>query len=363
MKWHHRLGLLYGILVTLILAMGAWWVIYVNREGRSYEQDRMQRFDSDRAHAADLIRLDPGIAADPAGRLDTDYPHLRFRRDGEGWAVSVDANVIETLRDEARRRRRMFLTEGVFFLALLIAGTTILSLAFRREREFKRARELFLAGATHELKTPLSCIRLYTETLERPDLDDAARRRIHASLLQDIERLEDMMEQVLSVSRDEDGPRRRPEPIDLAEEARDLLETMRAFLDGNAADVSTELPAGHRILGDRRALRVALRNLLQNAVHHGGASAAITVRLAGVDGMHRLSVGDRGPGVPKRDRQRIFDSFYRGDDDGRARGSGLGLYLVRRNATALGGRVELESEEGRGATFTLVLPAHVEEEA
>jgi len=149
MKWHHRLGLLYGVLVTLIVAMGVWWVYYINREGLNFERYQLQRYANDRLLVEFMLRLDPEAARDPAAVLDADYPHLRCRRDGEAWQVSIDPTARAAVREEARRRKRMFLAEGVFFLALLIAGTTILSLAFRREREFKRARELFLAGATH----------------------------------------------------------------------------------------------------------------------------------------------------------------------------------------------------------------------
>ncbi|MBC8426309.1 HAMP domain-containing histidine kinase [bacterium] len=366
MKWHHRLGLLYGVLVTLIVAMGAWWMFYINREGGNYERYQLQRFANDRLHAAFLLRLDPETAHDPEAFLGSEYPHLHFQRIDGGWDVHVDAAALAAVRDEARRRKLMFLSEGLFFLALLIAGTTILSLAFRREREFKRARELFLAGATHELKTPLSCIRLYAETLERPDLDEAERRRIHASLLQDVERLEEMMEQTLSVSRDELGPGRRREVLDLAAETRDLLADMAVFLESKGACVETDLPPGHLVLGDRPSLRVVLRNLLQNAVHHGAGPAEIVVRLAREADRHVLTVLDRGPGIPRRDRKRIFDSFYSsraGGEDDPVRGTGLGLYLARRNTEALGGKLKLENVEGFGAVFAMTLPVHEEEEA
>ncbi|MBU1072857.1 hypothetical protein KKG45_06395, partial [bacterium] len=106
MKWHHRLGLLYGILVTLILAMGAWWMYYINREGQNFERYQMQRYANDRLHAAFLLRLDPEAAHDPAAVLGPDYPHLHFQRTASGWDVHVDAAALDAVRDEARRRKR-----------------------------------------------------------------------------------------------------------------------------------------------------------------------------------------------------------------------------------------------------------------
>jgi signal transduction histidine kinase len=365
-RLHRHLGLMYGILVALIVVIGAWWVFYLTREGHHYESFQLQRFRTDQMHAVYILETVPEVRADPAAMLGKAFPHLLFRKTEKGWEVSIDPAAAADVHREAARRRRMFMTEGVVFLLLLAAGTTILTLASRRERDFKRARELFLAGATHEFKTPLASIRLYTETLQRPDLPPDAGLRIRGAMLQDVERLEAMMEQVLSVSRDEDHLRGARETLDLADVTRDVLEAMGAFLEDRGARLDVDVPAGHLVVGDRQALRVAVRNLVHNAVHYSPPPAQVSVTLYRDGNRHRLTVRDRGPGIPRREQKRVFESFYRaetgaGSLNERPRGSGLGLYLVQRNVESLGGRVELESEEGRGAAFTLVLPASAEE--
>lgn len=357
-----RLGLYYGVLVTLIIAIGTWWVYFLSQESRNYERWQIQRYTTDQIHAAYLIRTVPEVGRNPVAMLGDAFPHLVFHQAPTGWEVSVDPEAHESVHADGRRRRRMFVAEGTTFLLLLLAGTTILTVAFRRERDFKRARELFLAGATHEFKTPLASLRLYTETLDRPDVADDARARIRKSMLQDVDRLEGMVEQVLAVSREEEHGRGPDEVLDLAHEAGTVLEDMHPFLEGHGARLETHMPDGLKVKGARTALAVALGNLVRNAVVYSPPPAHITVTLEPDGKHHRLSVTDEGPGIPRRERQRIFESFYRiefpsGSLTKRPKGSGLGLYLVERNVTGLGGRVELESEEGRGSTFTLVLPA------
>ncbi len=359
MRLRQNLGLLYGILVFLILAIGAWWAFYMVQEGRHYEQYRLQLFATERLHAAFLINSVPEIAADPEGQLGEDFPELEFVREGERITVRTRPEAIAAVHREAARRRRMFLSEGAFFLVLLMAGTTILTVAARREQEFKRARELFLAGATHEFKTPLASLRLYTETLSRPDLETAQRQRILDAMIQDIERLEGMVEQVLAVSRDADGTGPlRPEPLDVAEEVRAVLDQLAPLFQSHGARIETTLPPGCRVLGDRQLLRTAVRNLVHNAVMYSPAPATVRVVLQRRDGRCRLTVSDDGPGIPRREQRRIFDSFTRGSSGvSRSGGSGLGLYLVKRNTERLGGRIELASSPGHGAAFTLDLPA------
>jgi signal transduction histidine kinase len=361
-RLQNKLGLYYAILVTLIIAIGVWWVYFMTQESHNYERYMFQRYTTDQIHAQYLIKTVSDVAHNPIGMLGETYPHLSFRRSSSGWDVQVIAEAHQAVHKEASRRRRMFVTEGITFVLLLFAGTTILTLAFRRERDFKRARELFLAGATHEFKTPLASLRLYTETLNRPDLADDKRARIRRTMLEDVDRLEGMVEQILAVSREEELGREPDERLDVGHEADLVMEDLAPLLDGMGAQVTTDLPAGLCVFGEKTALSVALRNLVQNAALYSPPPAVISVSLIQHSRKIHLSVADKGPGIARKDRQRIFESFARldapaGSLNKRPPGSGLGLYLVDRYVKSLGGSIELESEEGSGSTFTLVLPA------
>jgi two-component system phosphate regulon sensor histidine kinase PhoR len=353
-----HLGLLYVVLTLLLIAMAVWWVILLTQEVQARAAAQLQKLESDRMQAAFLLQASPEMAADPAGRLGDAFPHLRYRTTADSVAVLVAPEVAAQIRADARRRRNMMVWEGGFFLALIAAGSGVLLLAHRREQDLDRTRALFLAGVTHEFKTPLASLRLYAETLARPDLDDQTRAGIRERVVDDAKRLESLVNQVLALSDEEafrQEPRRR---LDLGQECRTVLSDLGGFVADRRAQIRSDLPAGHFILGQPLTLHLVLRNLIHNAVRHGGASPVVTITLQREADWHRLAVGDDGPGIARRLHKKVFECFYSGGAGRDQSGTGLGLYLVKRNVETLGGRVELESDEQRGATFTVVLPVY-----
>lgn len=354
-----RLGLLYGILVALLVIMGVWWVYYLTTENRARTQTELQKLANDRIHASFLVQTDPQVKADPERWLGESFPDLVFKRLPDGnIEVDVDPAVREAILDKGRHTRRMFLSEGLFFLVLLAAGSIILIHSWRSEIRYKQARELFLAGATHEFKTPLASLRLYTETLGREGLQDADRRRIRGRMLEDMSRLEDLVDDILAASAADMFAAGHREPLDLAAECRRVLDEMEGFAAENNARFSLDAEPGAVIHGHRLPLALALRNLLVNAVQHSEHPVRVQVKVIPGARRHRITVTDDGPGIPRRLQEKVFECFYSGRQDGRAPGSGLGLYLVRRNLEILGGQVTLAGGDGRGCTFTLTLPAH-----
>ncbi len=351
---------LYAVFVLLLVGQSVWWVVFLSREGENYGLYFMQRLRTDQLHAAYLLQVSSEIAKDPEGMLGETFPGLVFETHEDGVDVAINPAAQAAVQREVARRKRMFLSEGTFFLAVLLAGLGLVTASVVRETRFKRARELLLTGVTHEFKTPLASLSLYAETLSRPELDAARREGILGRMREDIERLGAMVEEVLAVSRSGTQLPTAREPLDLGEQARVALAPLRALIERSGATLETAIASGCHVLAQREDLHVAVRNLVDNALRHNPDGVHLLVSVRAERGRCLLSVEDDGVGIPRREHRRIFRSFYRvGEAAHRkpgTRGTGLGLHLVRRNVEAMGGRVEVESTLGSGSRFTLLFP-------
>jgi len=286
-----------------------------------------------RAGVADRARLASASDSSPVAVPDV-----------EGLRLRVATTVPGELRLQALR--------GLLWAAVLCCAGGLIAVrrAVARESQATARERGFLASVTHELRTPLSAIRLFGETLAEGRGDA---REYGALVAQESQRLEGLVERVLAVTRvGEALSLSRVQPEEIVRSAAALVaqraERRRITLECQA---SAPLPEA---LWDAEAVRRALLNLLDNALRHGREGGRVEVR-AGRDGEQvSLSVSDDGPGIRRRDQVRIFGRFERGDAD--TAGTGLGLHLVEQVARAHGGRVDLVTEEGRGSTFSLVLP-------
>jgi two-component system phosphate regulon sensor histidine kinase PhoR len=253
------------------------------------------------------------------------------------------------------------LVVGCLLLFLLIGGLTWqLAQALAVTRSL-RSQDEFLANVTHELKSPLSAIKLHAQTLEQPALPDEARRRSTAVLLQQADRMERLVDNVLESSRLV-GRRHRLhlEPVALAPFLAEYLSDVRRRLDGRGVRLEAEGATGATVLATPDALFRVLENLLDNAARHSRPGGEIRCRVADRRGSTRIEIEDDGVGIPRRELGRIFDRFYRGSAAPGLRqppGSGLGLAIVSELVAEMRGRVEALSAEGRpGARFVVELP-------
>ncbi len=274
-----RQGIIYGVLVALLLIIGVWWFFFLTRETDAHAESERQKLANDRLHAVFLMQTNPEVRANPKAYLSESFPHLVFVPTPNGFEVIIDPEYLKTTEDKARSTRNMFLYEGLFFMALLIAGSTILVFSWRSETRFVEARELFLAGATHEFKTPLASLRLYTETLGREGLKESDKERIHNRMVQDIVRLENLVDEVLSLSADDTftpGPR---VVMDLVKISQGVIDNLRGFADDNGATIVLSSEEGLYTQGQEVAYTLALRNLLVNAIRHNESPVNIKVSL------------------------------------------------------------------------------------
>ncbi len=245
-------------------------------------------------------------------------------------------------------------------ILVLLLGLVLTYRGVRRESELARLKSDFASNVSHELKTPLTSIRMYAEMLQEGIAATAADRdRYQQVIIRESERLGRLIANVLDFSRLERGTRRYDlQPVDLEELTRDALETFGRLSEGERISIRMhgvgpqKLPA---VVADRDAAVQSILNLLSNAAKYSRGTPDIAVELRAGRGEVGVRVRDHGIGIPSSEQKKIFDDFYRAPGARKAgvEGTGLGLALVRRHLAACGGRVELWSVVGRGSEFTL----------
>ena len=229
----------------------------------------------------------------------------------------------------------------------------------RLQEAFEQLRR-FTADASHELRTPLTAMRSVGEVaLQRP-LTAAGYRDVIGSMLEEVDRLTRLVESLLTLTRAEAGriPLTR-QTVELSDLAVSAAETLRVLADDKEQTLDVNVQHDLTVECDPGIVRQALINLLYNAIKYTPSKGAISLRVTARSAREAvIEVKDTGPGIPVEAHGRIFERFYR-LDPGRSRedgGVGLGLAIARWAVEANGGRIELESQEGRGALFRIVLP-------
>jgi signal transduction histidine kinase len=253
---------------------------------------------------------------------------------------------------------------GIIFFGAITAGLVLNTIFLLREIRRNEQHDSFINAVTHELKTPITSIRLYLQTLQHREVEDAQRREFYRLMLEDSDRLLGTVEQVLKagIAGQKRRGRERAE-IDFENLVRDCIEVARSghHLQPDALKFQPSVN-GHRALvnGDPEELRTAVSNVLDNAIKYSGQQVDISVRIEAPDEKRiTLSVRDHGVGIPPAELKRVFKRFYRVSNRSLAhvKGTGLGLFIVRSIARKHGGRVFAQSEgEGTGTTVVLELP-------
>jgi two-component system phosphate regulon sensor histidine kinase PhoR len=251
----------------------------------------------------------------------------------------------------------------VAMVVTTVIGGSSAIVAVRREARLARLQTDFVNKVSHDLRTPLTSIRMFVETLQLGRLGDDPSRQAEALeiIAEETERLSALINRLLDWARMESGRR----SYDLrAEAVRPIVDAavgaLAARLLHAPATIDVRIADGlPRILADRPALVEALIDLLGNAHKYTGEEKRIAVEATAANGQVRIAVSDNGPGIDKHDLKRVFDRFYRGRDplDRIIEGSGLGLAMVKHIVQGHGGKIEATSELGKGTTFTMTFPA------
>jgi len=278
----------------------------------------------------------------------------------EGYQVRVAA----TPTSPVAFANRLVVIEMVFIglLTLVLLGATFVGARYiLRQIELVNAKTSFVSNVTHELKTPISVIKVAVETLELGRFSTVAERdKFLRAISRETDRLTQLVDNILDYSRLEAGQHMLARsPLDLRDVVSASMDSFRLRLEDGGFHYEVSLPAAlPPVLGDARALQHCLLNLLDNAVKYSRDQKDIRVVVASGDDYVSLAVSDRGIGVPEEEQDRIFDKFARVETGlvHDVKGAGLGLSLVQMLVHAHHGRVEVTSKPGEGSTFTILLP-------
>jgi signal transduction histidine kinase len=269
----------------------------------------------------------------------------------------------------APRLVETFLTSrrGVYFYAfllltgILVFGLTLTIRSVTNQLELARLKSDFVSTISHEFKSPLTAIRHMTEILlsDRVPSEDR-RKRYYRVMLEQTERLSHLIDNILDLARMEEGRHELElELVDVSDLLRKVVEAVDHRIRHDGFSIRTEIEdPGPTILLDAEAITQATTNLIDNAVKYSGESKEVAVHGFSDDIHFTIAVEDFGVGLSVEEAERVFERFYRGGDEltRSVKGTGLGLTLVKRIAEAHGGSVVVESEPGRGSTFSIRLP-------
>jgi signal transduction histidine kinase len=267
-----------------------------------------------------------------------------------------------------RARRNYAMTAFLVFVLLVAGACYAIARGVLREAEAGQLQGDFVSAVSHEFRSPLTAMRQLTELLAQGRIQDESRRRVYFEVLEkETSRLHRLVEDLLDFGRMNAGRRHyRVQPIDLSRLVDDAINEYRREADANGHRIDFVAHNGGLVVdADNEALKRAVRNLLENAVKYSPDATIVWVETAaGDDGTALLRVRDEGIGVPHDEQSRIFEKFVRGEAAKHAciQGTGIGLSMVKEIVGAHDGQVTLQSEVGRGSTFTVQLPlsrAHI----
>lgn len=277
------------------------------------------------------------------------------------WRLGIRSRY-QTPEQWAKRYFALNLSLSILMALVLIGGIVLAWRTASREMKLSQMKTDFVSNVSHELRTPLASIRVFGEFLRLGRVKEPDKIRQYGQYIEaESQRLTQLVNNILDFSKIESGQKTYQfEPADIEEIVAETLKAFEVQLKEKGFIITFEAPETPLppIIIDAQALAQAVMNLLDNAVKYSGAAREITVRLALADEHITLSVTDRGIGIPAEEQEKIFERFHRVSTGlvHDVKGSGLGLSIVKHIVEAHGGRVTVNSEVGKGSTFTLHLP-------
>lgn len=263
---------------------------------------------------------------------------------------------LKALKEEKVTRKKQYLGEGSTFLLVIMGGAVVVYTSYRRSLQLSRQQNNFMLAVTHELKSPLAGIKLSLQTMEKHQLSEEQRLGLVERCITESDRLNDLCNNILLASQMEGRQHvSTREELDYSMLVEDLVDDYAARYPQRFGE---DVTPGLRLTGDKLMLQLAVSNLLENAVKYSPAGTPIEVSLHRKKRTAVLHVADKGGGIPDREKNRVFEKFYRAGAEStrRTKGTGLGLYLTRKIIQNLKGRICVRDGESGGSVFEVCLP-------
>lgn len=273
------------------------------------------------------------------------------------WEFSLYEKDVKEIRRESRQR--MFMMYGLLLFALItvILGSFLMLRFIAQEHKLLAMKANFLSSVSHELKTPLTSIKMFAEMMARGRVQKVEKVQEYSALIgKEASRLENLIGAILSYTRMEHGKRAfKWEKFDFSICAQKVFDAVEDIGVEKGLEFHTHFEPNVLVMGDYTALYSLAQNLIENAVKYTNAPGEITINVYNEEGRGVFSVADTGVGIPLSEQKNIFNDFYRvGDEMTRStKGSGLGLAIVKRVAETHKATISLSSKPGKGSTFTV----------
>ncbi|MFN6374178.1 MAG: sensor histidine kinase [Chitinophagia bacterium] len=311
-------NLIYWLLLAYLIAALAWWYFELDQQN-----DRMLALQQE--------------------QMIKDHGH--------------DPIQLAMLQDAHQRNASQYIGEGLTFLILTLAGAFFVYNAVRRQIRLHQQQRNFMMAVTHELKTPIAVTKLNLETLKRHQLDEEKRSKIVSDAINETERLDALCNNILLSSQLESGG------YQFSLQEFDASQMVSAAVKSFASrfpqrNFECQVPENLILMGEEFLLRLVLNNLLENGIKYAPAELPLTISLLENADTIELRVADLGAGIPDEEKSRVFDKFYRLEDESRrkTKGTGLGLYLSTKIVQDHKGKLILENNNPQGSVFKVILP-------
>lgn len=323
--------LLFYVVVTYVFVSYIWWAyLLADKNMQSYEYH---------IEAARLAyNFENGLAKESQAFIKTDEYQI--------------------ITDRYDRQRFMIVGEGAVFLLLLAVGAFSVRRFLMKEIALARQQRNFMLSITHELKSPLASIKLSLQTFTRRITLEEKFQKLLNNSLSDIDRLEALVDNILLAAKVEDtGYKYDLQPRDISVLIEDILLKCSSGY-GERWQWNLDIEADVRCAIDEMPFVSTLLNLIENAMKYSPEGTTIGVSLQQAGAKIKLTVSDEGPGIPDEEKDKVFEKFYRiGNEETRsAKGTGLGLYIVKSVVQNHGGSIAISDNKPTGAIFTILLP-------